>query len=87
MSDGASVMLGVRSGVATRLRARFPHLFIWHCLNHKLELAVGDVIKDITNVNHFSSFMDSIYCVYSQSPKNLRELKVYLQNWKLSVQR
>ena len=42
VSDGASVMLGKNSGVATRLTARYPNLFTWHCMNHRLELAVFD---------------------------------------------
>ena len=33
VSDGACVMLGKKSGVATRLTLRFPKLFVglWHC--------------------------------------------------------
>ncbi len=33
VTDGASVMLGKKSGVATRLTLRFPMLFVWHCMN------------------------------------------------------
>ena len=50
-SDGASVMLGKKSGVATRLKARFPQLMTWHCLNHRLELAVNDAVKSCTQIN------------------------------------
>lgn len=74
ISDGASVMLGKYTGVAARLRQYFPRLFIWHCLNHRLELAVSDAVDDVTAINHFKTFMDSIYCLYSMSPKNIREL-------------
>lgn len=44
-SDGASAMLGRKSGVAARLQLLYPHLIVWHCLNHRLELAVGDTVK------------------------------------------
>lgn len=75
ISDGASVMVGSRSGVATRLKTKFPNLFVWHCLNHRLELSVGDVLRDVTEINHFQNFMDSLYCVYSMSPKNQSQIK------------
>jgi len=75
VSDGASVMLGRLSGVATQLRFRYPNLFTWHCLNHRLELAVSDAVRDVVNVFHFKAFLDSIYCLYSQSSKNNRELR------------
>ena len=42
-SDGASVMLGSRSGVALRIKQVFPVVIIWHCMNHRLELAVGQL--------------------------------------------
>jgi hypothetical protein len=74
ISDGASVMLGKDTGVAARLRQYFPRLFIWHCHNHRLELVVSDAVEDVTAINHFKIFMDSIYCLYSMSPKNRRKL-------------
>jgi hypothetical protein len=67
-SDGASVIPGKPSGVSVRLCASYPNLFIWDCLNHRLELA--DAIDEVNAVNHFKSFVDCIYCLYSQSPKN-----------------
>lgn len=74
-SDGASVMTGSKSGVGARLKELFPQLVLWHCANHRLELAVGDAVEDVTKVNHFHSFMDSIYKLYSQSPKLTEELE------------
>lgn len=73
-SDGASVMLGKKSGVATRLMEQYPHLLTWHCMNHRLELAVNDAVENVTAINHFKSFIDQIYSLYSQSSKNQREL-------------
>eukprot|EP00795_Rhopilema_esculentum_P000919 gene919-10675_t len=40
-------MLGVKSGVAKRPKEQFPAIFIWHSMNHRLELAVSDVVKPI----------------------------------------
>ncbi|KAF3844349.1 hypothetical protein F7725_007512 [Dissostichus mawsoni] len=59
VSDGASVMLGKNSGVATRLTARYPNLFTWHFMNHRLELAVSDAA-----VNHFKVFLEKIHNLY-----------------------
>jgi len=59
--DGASVMIGIDSGVAiTRLKIQFPKLIIWHCSNHRLELAVGDVVGKVSGINHFKIFMDKL---------------------------
>lgn len=51
--DGASVMIGKNSGVATRLKQMFSHLIIWHCSNHCLELAVNDVVNKVAGINNF----------------------------------
>jgi hypothetical protein len=74
-SDGASVMLGNKSGVASNLLKMYPHLIVWHCLSHRLELAVSDAVGEITAVNHFQIFFDKLYSLYSSSPKNMSELK------------
>lgn len=74
-SDGASVMTGCKSGVATRLKDQYPHLVLWHCANHRLELAVGDTVSEVSGLNHFKIFMDSLYSLYSQSPKLTHELE------------
>ncbi|KAJ1082028.1 hypothetical protein NDU88_002200 [Pleurodeles waltl] len=73
--DGASVMLGKQAGVAAQLQIRYPGLFVWHCSNHRLELAVGDVMKEIAGINHFLIFFDKLYSLYHASPKNQRELR------------
>jgi hypothetical protein len=72
--DGASVMLGAKSGVAARLKNRFSLILEWHCFNHRLELSVGDAVKCCSEVNHFKCFLDTLYALYSQSPKCQREL-------------
>ncbi|XP_063217341.1 E3 SUMO-protein ligase KIAA1586-like [Bacillus rossius redtenbacheri] len=72
--DGASVLLGKKSGLAMQLTETFPNLFIWHCLNHRLELAVHDSVEEVAGINHFKIFMDKIRNMFSCSPKNSREL-------------
>ncbi|CAI6367147.1 unnamed protein product [Macrosiphum euphorbiae] len=75
VSDGASVLLGKKNGVAKRLKDKYPLIFSWHCMNHRLELAVNDSVKDVTATNHFKAFLDSLYALYNRSPKNQNELK------------
>lgn len=40
-SDGASVMIGCHSGVATQLLAHNKHMMSVHCICHRLALASG----------------------------------------------
>ena len=93
-TDGASVMLGSQSGVATRIQRSVPNLVIWHCMNHRLELAVGDTIEEVAGINHFKVFFDKLYCLYHSSPKNRRGLeecceevasKFYVIGWVLGI--
>lgn len=79
-SDGASVMLGKKSGVAQRLMVKYPNIIVWHCLNHRLELSVGDVVSEVVGVNYFRGFMDKLYALYSQSPKNMAELEEHAKD-------
>jgi hypothetical protein len=74
-ADGASTMLGNKSGVATLLLKDFPELVVWHCSNHRLELAVGDTVKEVNGINNFQSFVDKLFTTYHASAKNRRELK------------
>ena len=73
-TDGASVILGRKCGVATTLANKFPRIITWHCLNHRLELAVADAINENSSVNHFQHFFDKLHSIYRRSPKNTREL-------------
>ena len=67
-------MLGRKLGVAKQLCDLYPNIITWHCLNHCLELAVGDTVSDVSSVNHFQAFMGKLYTVYSRSTLNQREL-------------
>ncbi len=73
-TDGASVMLGSKSGVAKQFRDIVPSLIIWHCLCHRLELSIGDLKNDVVGINRFVAFIDKLYSLFSQSPKNTREI-------------
>ena len=73
--DGASVMMGKRSGVAARLRDRIgDHHVTMHCVAHNLELAVADAIKEVPYYTKFEDTVKGVFKFYSYSPKKRREL-------------
>jgi hAT family C-terminal dimerisation region len=74
-SDGASAMTGAFSGVATLLKQKYPNVIAFHCMAHRLELAVKDAVDEVNFISHFRIFIDSVYKVYSMSPKNQRQLE------------
>lgn len=76
VSDGASTMLGRIAGVGTQLQQQYPNIIVWHCLNHRLELAVYDTLKEINGTNQFQSFIEKLYALYHNSPKNSVELQI-----------
>ena len=45
--DGASNMMGAKSGVATQIKNYEPRAFLTHCYGYALQLAVGDTVKGI----------------------------------------
>ena len=56
-SDGANVMLGTKSGVGKLLKDEFPVIVLWHCLNHRLERAVGNALDATSGTNDLQSFL------------------------------
>ncbi|KAJ4930984.1 hypothetical protein JOQ06_025285 [Pogonophryne albipinna] len=86
-SDGASVMLGVKSGVGKLLQDDFPGIILWHCLNHRLELAVDQALDVTGGTKDFQAFMGSLYSLYSQSPKNMRQLSECAHNLDIALRR
>ncbi|XP_077974159.1 E3 SUMO-protein ligase KIAA1586-like [Styela clava] len=73
-TDGASVMLGRRSGLGIKLKNNFPDIILWHCLNHRLQLVLDAAITDIKQVNHLEIFMDKIHTIFHKSNKNQMEI-------------
>lgn len=72
-SNCASVVLGSESGVAAKIVQLFPNVLIWHCMNHCLELSVGDAVEEVAGLNQFQSFFDKV-SLYHASAKNHHEL-------------
>lgn len=73
--DGAAVMMGKNTGVATRLKQRIGnHHVTTHCVAHNLELAVTDAIKEVSYYSKFEDTVKGIFKFYFYSPKKRREL-------------
>ena len=75
-SDGASIMTGSKTGVATRLKQQSLHCISVHCMAHRLNLcsakAAGDVpyLKDT-----FQKVLTDMYYYFSKSASRTEELK------------
>lgn len=85
-SDGAAVVFNKE--VTELLRSDFPNIALsWHCLAHRLELAVADAIDYVAGINHFKIFMDSLYATYSMSPRNARQLEMTANELVMQLQK
>ena len=67
-SDGASVMTGRHSGVATRLKVYNPEMASLHCGAHKLALASSQAAKHIPYLKTFDSHLVTLYYHFANSP-------------------
>ena len=82
-SDGASVMLGCNSGVATRLKniqknelnTDTPILQSIHCFNHRLELAYKETLNTLPFHEKVQLHLENLYRFYHYSPLNRSMLK------------
>ena len=72
--DGASVMIGEKSGVKALLKKDFPVITVIHCVAHKLELSVLDAAKSMPYLQIFEETIKSIFNFYHFSTKRRREL-------------
>jgi len=73
--DGASIMMGNKSGVAKRLQEILQRpVCIIHCAAHNLELAVVDAITLTPYLATFEDTVKSVFKFYYYSPKRRREV-------------
>jgi Domain of unknown function (DUF4371) len=66
-SDGASVMLGKRNGVAARIRAEIPHLTEQHCVAHREDLGIDDAWGKVSLMKNIETLLRTVYTVFSRS--------------------
>lgn len=79
-SDGASVMVGKKGGVATLLREKCPTLINVHCICHKLALSCTDSNEGIKYVKEVELVLRQLWNYFENSPKRMAcYLKVQME--------
>lgn len=71
-ADGASVNMGRISGACTQMKLQRPWLLVVHCVNHRLELAVGDSFKSNGAFKILDEMMVNVFYLFRNSGKNKR---------------
>ena len=74
-SDGASVMLGKKSGVLALLKEQQPSLIGIYCSAHRLELYYKDAMKKVPMAEKVLTLLTGLYYMYRNSPLNRTNLK------------
>ena len=77
-SDGASVMLGRRNSVVSRLKEKQPNLYVMHCICHVSHLIVSDAIPCIPS--YVTGLTENLYWWFHHSAKRVTELRSF-QEW------
>ena len=72
--DGAASMAGHKSGVATKIKSLNEKCLYTHCYGHALNLAVGDVIKNIRSLTETFGTAYEICKLVKKSPKRNTKL-------------
>ena len=75
VTDGASTFVGSKTGVGTLLKKQYPSLITWHCLAHRLELAVTEVRKDHDQIAEIQKIFGDIHTFYNRSSLRMSHLK------------
>ena len=78
--DGASNMMGKRSGVSTRIRAEQPKAIATHCQGHSLSLAIKSLTKDCPIIRDTMGTVGEICVLVKYSPKRERMLGSIMEN-------
>ena len=87
-SDGASVMVGRRAGVATLLKEKNPQVVDIHCVAHRLALAVAQAGDVVPYVKKFKNLLHNLFSFYVNNPvctAGLRAIQDILNNPSLKL--
>lgn len=84
-ADGASVNLGKKAGLVALLKIEVPHLVDFHCLPHKLELALLELQNSCKSVDIVYNLLHLISKTYHYSPKSVRELKSIADELEMNI--
>ncbi|KAL4090205.1 hypothetical protein QTP88_025104 [Uroleucon formosanum] len=81
--DGANVMKGSINGVQALFKNKVPHAFYIHCHNHRLNLVLVDVAKNVDEVNFFFNFLQDLYNFISGSSIYSKFIELQKQIFKI----
>lgn len=84
-ADGASVNLGKKAGVAALLKKDIPYLVDFHCLPHRLELALLELQSSCKSVEVVYNILHLIWKTYHYSPKSVRALKSIADELEINI--
>lgn len=69
-SDGAATMVGVRNGVASKLKTLNKLLISVHCVCHRLALACTDTLAELKYIRTVQDTLRQLWYLFENSPKN-----------------
>ena len=84
-ADSASVNLGKKSGLATLLKQEVSCLADFHCLPHRLELALLELQNSCRSVDDVYNVLHLIWKTYNYSPKSVRALKSIADELEINI--
>ena len=70
-TDGASVMVGKKTGLATLLKQQNPSLISIHCVCHRLALACTDTNTELKMIGDMELTLLQLWKLFHYSPKRL----------------
>jgi hypothetical protein len=74
-TDGASVMTGVKKGVATQMKEKNPAMITIHCMAHRLQLLSEKAANCVTYLVKYIAVLNTFAKALKFSPKLCRALK------------
>ena len=78
-TDGASVMLGKRNGVAAKLKENVPHLVQQHCVAHRENLCISDAWKEVKATREIETVVRTVYTLFSRSATKKSKFKEIIE--------
>lgn len=84
-TDGTSVNLGKKAGIAALLKKEVPYLVDFHCLPHRLELALLELQLSCKSVEEVYHVLHLIWKTYHYSPKSVRAFKSIADELEINI--
>ena len=69
-TDGASVMIGCRTGVTTQMKGKNPFILSIHCIAHRLALASGQAADAVPYVKQYQLYVIATFITQPNMQQN-----------------